>query len=171
MQNSTRTWVIVANRAQAGIYAYDAEARKINPVRTMVHESGRKRRREIDTSRPGGSVGPTGRSFHAMVREKHDAVRESAERFSRRLARWLNGERGRGSFDRAVLAAEPRFLGMLREQLNAGTLAVVSRFVRKDLAHAPVHALPAHLGLDVRPRNGSARAASDGNRRRYEALT
>lgn len=170
MRNSTRTWIIVANRVQAGIYAYDPKDRNIKTIRMLDHEAGRKRRREIETSRPGGSVGPTGRSFHAMVREKHDAVREQAERFSRRLAKWLNGEHQRGAFERAVLAAEPRFLGMLRGQLHNGTLGALRKTVRKDLAFVPAHDLPKHLGLRGRSHRSLARAKPERGRRKHGIL-
>ena len=44
-------------------------------------------------------------------------------------------------FDRLVLIAAPRFLGVLRRSLSGPTRAMVSHEVAKDLVHEPAEAV------------------------------
>ena len=51
----------------------------------------------------------------------------------------------RGGDGRLVLVAEPRFLGMLRGELDHVTGSMVSGTLSKDLAHVSIAELPGHL--------------------------
>jgi protein required for attachment to host cells len=136
------TWIVVGHRAGARIVAHTRSGLEL--VDTIEHAAGRLKDSEMGSDRPGrafSSAGP-GRSAHSP----HESARDhAAQGFANQLAETLRAARNEHRFDRLVLVAEPRFLGMLRASLDAATAALVHDEAHKDLAHVPLHDLRSHL--------------------------
>jgi len=66
--------------------------------------------------------------------------------FSRALADKLRHARVQNQFDRLVLVAPPRFLGLLRSSLDGPTSQLVIGSIHKDLATSNEAELIQHLG-------------------------
>ena len=140
-----RTWFVVAHRAGARILEHAGPGQQLTLVEDIAHEAGRKKSSEIASDSPGMSfsrVGP-GRHPYATEESAHERV---AANFARELGARLATGRTTNKFNKVVLVAEPRFLGMLRDGLDRQTAAQVVGTVHKDLAHVPEHALAEHLG-------------------------
>lgn len=60
--------------------------------------------------------------------KRHEAIR-----FAKRVGDMLEGARSAGDFDRLVLVAEPRFLGLLRDNLSQETIKRVGLEIDKNL--------------------------------------
>ena len=71
--------------------------------------------------------------------------------YARAIAERLRGARIANTYDRLVLVAPPRFLGVLRAALDAPTSARVVGSLDKDLATLSEDALVAHLGEVIAP--------------------
>jgi protein required for attachment to host cells len=61
--------------------------------------------------------------------------------FAKAVARTLDGARARNEFERLVLIAAPRMLGLLREALPAPCRSVVAAEIAKDLVRQDVEAI------------------------------
>lgn len=66
-------------------------------------------------------------------------------RFAKQLATMLDDKRGAGSFDQLILIAEPRLLGLLREQLSEPTRRSIKVESNKDLTRPTQESLRSHL--------------------------
>ena len=136
------TWIIVGHRAGARIVEHTRSGLQL--VSEIEHAAGKLKDNELGSDRPGrafSSVG-AGRSAYSPRESAHD---HASQNFASQLAETLRTARNEHRFDRLVLVAEPRFLGMLRGALDAPTAALVHDEAHKDLAHVPMHDLHNHL--------------------------
>ncbi len=145
----TRTWILVADRAGARVFQLAGVGKGFQPVENFEHPEGRLKNHDFNTSGPGRSFDSKGGGRHSMAEEVEtsDAV---AMRFATRLADFLNEKRKSERIDRLVLAAEPGFLGMIRNSLSAETSKLVTASVTKNLSGVPDRELPSHFS-DVLP--------------------
>jgi protein required for attachment to host cells len=58
-----------------------------------------------------------------------------AKRFARRIAKALETGSSKRKIDDLVIAAEPRFLGILREELPSSVRQVIRHEIRHDYLH------------------------------------
>ena len=77
--------------------------------------------------------------------------KEGAERahLAKHVAKVLDAEWGRGSYDRIVLAAGPKMLGEIRHDLPKALHAHIAAELHKDLVEVPLHDLPSHFAGTV----------------------
>jgi protein required for attachment to host cells len=141
----SKTWVLVAHRAGARLFESGVPGAGLRRIEEIPHPAGRLENRQIGSDKPGRSFDSHGAGRHALGKE-HDEAETVAQAFAHKLAAHLDNARANNAFDKLVLVAEPRFLGMLRAALSAPTAARVSADVEKDLGHVSDHDLPAHLG-------------------------
>lgn len=143
------TWIIVARRSGAALYAHAARG-ALARVRDIPHPEGRLKDREIVSDRPGRAH-ESGTVRRCAVGTDRAPSRALAEGFARSLADALGRALDERAYDRLVLVAEPRFLGMLRGALNAQTAAAVVGSVAKELPLASAAAVRESLRpiLDV----------------------
>jgi protein required for attachment to host cells len=136
------TWIVVAHRAGARIIEHTRSGLQL--VSEIEHAAGRLKDNEMGSDRPGRafSSAGTGRSAYSPRETAHD---HAAHTFANELAQTLRAARNEHRFERLVLVAEPRFLGMLRGALDDATAALIHDEVHKDLAHVPLHDFQSHL--------------------------
>jgi protein required for attachment to host cells len=95
--------------------------------------------RDLETDRPGRRFG-TNSNRHAVDGER-STHRHESELFAKQVAHTLDGARSRNEFDRLVLIAAPRMLGMLREALPPPCRAVVAAEIAKDFVHHEIESI------------------------------
>jgi protein required for attachment to host cells len=99
-------------------------------ARGSLHNDAARPDRELETDRPGRRFGGTHGNRHAVDGER-STQRHETELFAKQVCQALDGARTRHEFDRLVIIAAPRMLGMLREALPAPCQAVVAAEVAK----------------------------------------
>lgn len=136
------TWILIANRVGARIVLQEGE--QWTSIAELPNEHGRLRNQDLDSDRPGRTFSRTTAARHALEpgETSHDLI---AERFARDLAEHLAHARMAGKFERLMLVAEPRLLGMLRAALDPVTARCVIGSVNKDLQAVEVRDLAEHL--------------------------
>lgn len=99
--------------------------------------------RELGTERPGRVHESVGQARHGVSAEDlHEAEeRKLAQAVAGRLEGWVS----KGLCRRLFLMAPPRFLGELRAALGPATRQALRGTLDKDLCHAPVAEVVAHL--------------------------
>ena len=140
-------WILVAHEAGARIFDNHGPGKGIALVEQVEHPEGRARDGEIVSDRPGRSFrknsGDPRRA--AMSRSEGPHERAVAD-FARELAQRLNQGRVQNEYQRLVLVAPPRFLGLLRSSLDGPTASLVVGSLDKDLAFTKEDELVKHLG-------------------------
>jgi protein required for attachment to host cells len=141
------TWILVAHEGGARLFANDGIGNGLALVESIDHPKGRARDRDLASDRPGRSFrknsGDPRRASMGQSESPHDRV---VSDFSRELADKLRQARVQNQFDRLVLVAPPRFLGLLRSSLDGPTSQLIIGTIHKDLATSNEAELIQHLG-------------------------
>ncbi len=137
------TWILSAHRGGATLFAHHGRG-PLTLVRELDHPEGRRRDRELGDDAPGRSY-ESGSSQRSTLGTDRSPTRDLAAGFARSLAEMLAREHAEGAFGQLVLMAEPRFLGLLREALDARTAGSVLGSIAKELPHPTAESIRPHL--------------------------
>lgn len=153
------TWILIADAGGARLMSNAGPTDGLHLVRDIPHPEGRKRNRDFDSDRPGSQKESVSHSFHATSLSQSPVERQE-ENFARQVAEVLDHGRIQGAFDRLVLVCEPKFLGLVRQELDRATLDLVHATMAKDLRYVTDDELPGHLRevlpmADVHPRKST----------------
>jgi len=142
-----KTWILVGHDAGARVFENHGPGKGLELVETIEHPEGRLRDRDIDSDRPGRSFrkdsGDPRRAAMSRGESPHD---RAVSDFARALADKLHRARVRNQYERLVLVAPPRFLGLLRASLDGPTAPLVVGSLDKDLATSNEAELIGQLG-------------------------
>lgn len=128
----TTTWILTANRSSASLFESDWPGKSMRRIQDIPHPQGRMQNRDIDTDKPGRSFDSFGQGRHSMS-TKQEPTEHIAQQFALDLAELLNKGRLTHAYDKLVLMAEPKFLGILRAALDKNTASLVVQTVNKEL--------------------------------------
>lgn len=126
----TTTWILSANRSSASLFERDGKS--IRRIQDISHPEGSQQNRETGTDKPGRSFDSVGQGRHAMGTAQ-EPIEHIAQQFALHLAELLNKGRLAQAYDKLVLIAEPKFLGLLRAALDKNTAALVLQTISKNL--------------------------------------
>jgi protein required for attachment to host cells len=139
-------WVVVADEAIARILTTNDTPGLLDPLEALtdpaahtkegelgVHDAGRRgMAMPNERSRNGDRAGGAGLTTSAGEGNQHLEARDFAKRVAAHLATALQQKR----YTTLRIAAAPRFLGLLRQELHANVKAVVVDEMDKELTHA-----------------------------------
>lgn len=135
----TRTFVILANEHEARFLENDGPGKGLSEMIGLEASDGTRY-----AERPGRSQAAPGGARHGFDRSETEREQDrkafAAEVANAAAARWAEG-----GFDRAVLAAPPKMLGVLRAELDAGLTAAMHGDLDKDLLQVSAADLPDHF--------------------------
>lgn len=100
--------------------------------------------RDLKSSAPGRAF-DTGSGAHHSMEPRHDPHKLEKERFGRHVAAAIDEAAARGAFNRLILVAPPRALGILRDALGHQARACVVAEIAKDLVRTPLGELAGHF--------------------------
>lgn len=106
---------------------------------TLLNDNAGLKDRDLETDRSGRGSGVGGRR-HGVGGER-STRRHLLELFARHVATQVDEARKRREFDKLVLVAGPRLLGLLREGLPVPSRALVVAEIDKELAHHDMQAI------------------------------
>jgi len=138
------TWILTASRSGATLFETDGEGKAIRRLHDIPHPKGRLQNKDIDADKPGRAFDSLGQGRHGMSTE-HESTEEVAMQFARILAELLNKGRTTHAYEKLVLVAEPKFLGMLRAALDPHAAALIVKTVHKDLPEVNEKELASYL--------------------------
>jgi protein required for attachment to host cells len=141
-------WVLVADEAIARILQWPESGDELDSVEELTDPAAHAREGDLQrdaTGRRSGSAthaaSPSSphrlRSSANVTASAGEAQRHlEADAFARRVARHLAEALQRKRYDELALVAAPRFLGLLRKELDPHVAKAVTREIDKDLVHA-----------------------------------
>lgn len=128
------TWIVVAESSRARIYGAGKTDGELVELADLAHPESRLHEQEMTADLPGRAHDRHGEGRHALE-DSTDVKVHEAERFAQQIGLLLNIGCTESHFQKLVLAAPPKFLGMLRKQLSNETLKTVTQEVDKNLLH------------------------------------
>lgn len=139
----TITWTAVLDSKQAHFYSKGPEAKLGELNHTLTA-------RPIRTDQPSGR-GNLGRSFDRVGGGRHAIEPHTSDRtqqrqgFMHEVADYLHHAKEKGEYDRLVLVAPPKVLGILRKELSKPVRDVLALEVDKDFMHLTPQQIQAQL--------------------------
>jgi len=136
------TWIVSADAGRARIFAETDAQKPFEEIDSMVSPNARVRDSDINTDR----LGPTsaGQSIHntggatpnkqyepAQTPEQHDA-----QFFAKDISAFLLKAKQEQRFQKLTLVAEPKFLGVLRAELDDQLKPLINLELNKDYSHS-----------------------------------
>ena len=144
------TWVVVADGMRARILRREAAGHFAPATDQDFYDAdAHGHSRDLKSAAPGRAF-DTGSGAHHAMQPRHDPHALEKERFVQHIASVVNDAAARSAFDRLILVAPPRVLGVLRAALDERARARILGEVHKDLVRAPLDQLAAHI-KDIGP--------------------
>ena len=144
-----KTWILIADGARARLVESQGVGAALTPVGNATFGASHAPSRDFGTDKPGRTHDRSG-TRQTAKEPRTDWHTFEKERFATDMAHVLDVEAERNAFDRLVLVAPPKTLGVLRKELGAGALKRVVAEVGKDLTHLPDRELAPHLAAEIR---------------------
>jgi protein required for attachment to host cells len=131
--------IVVADERQASFYDAVTPKSPMTERGSLHNERGGKRDIDLETDRPGSRTGGTsaagngGSGHHHGVTGEKSTVQHELTLFAKEVARRIETDRARNEFDRLVLVAGPKMLGLLRQSLSSPTQSMLAGEISKDI--------------------------------------
>jgi protein required for attachment to host cells len=142
----TVTWVLLADGAQAKVFAHSGPGTGLTAVRDLMFEEEPLKTQDIMSDRPGRvfASGPqnAGRSGYEYA---SDPVEVREANFVKQVAMELDRKYQQSAFGRLIVAAAPTALGDLRDAMSDRLKEIVVAEEAKDLTNLPTPQLEKHF--------------------------
>jgi len=103
---------------------------------------------DLESDRPGRRFGGSSGVRHGGVQQGHhhgvgerSTERHGLSKFAKNIAKRIDAERLKREFDRLILIAPPKMLGLLRQELPAETKSLLAGEIAKDLVRQDAEAV------------------------------
>jgi protein required for attachment to host cells len=126
-------WVVVADEANAIVYARVTRSGPLREVFSLANEVARMKTEQLISDSGGRSFDSKGKGRHTMTSEKVDPKKHAASIFAKQIAERIGGVMHDGSCRGFALIAAPRFLGVLRKAVSVETSAQPYATVAKEV--------------------------------------
>lgn len=135
-------WVVAADAGRARFFRAAESDGHLKELDDMLDPDSRSTAAELQSDRLGHVR--NSRGSHSL--EQRPSLHEAeALAFARRVGHRLVEARRRGDFQRLYLAADPKFLGLLRAELDAPTRRLVAGEIDKDVSRESADAIRQRL--------------------------
>ena len=138
------TWVVVADASRARIMHFRGHVSGLEELEDFVNPEGRLKAQDLTTDRHGSRQKRRAEGRPEMG-ESDETTDKVDEDFARMLARELNQRCRDQGVEALILAAPPKFLGMLRRQLDEKTAGLVRQTINKDISRLTPERIKDHL--------------------------
>ena len=137
MRIANRTCVVVTDGATMLLFRNDGDADHPKLSRLVKTENDNPSDHAQKSDGPGRTAAMAAGGRRSAYQET-DLHRQEEERFARGTADMLSRRAAAGEFDRLVIVADPRTLGVLRDHYPPALRKVITAEVAKDLVKHPV---------------------------------
>jgi protein required for attachment to host cells len=125
-----RTFVLVADASRARLYLQTQGSAQISLLEEFAHPESRAKAKDLMADKPGRSFSSGGMTEARSAKEyRTDPKEVEFEKFARELGHRLASHWDAHAFEDLVIAAPPKFLGLLRAALATHHDGVSNRVV------------------------------------------
>ena len=139
--------IVVVNERQANFFDAVTPKEPLMERGSMQNATGGLKDMDLETDRPGRRYGGTSAVTHGsgQVQGHHHGVNgeKSTQQhelalFAKEVAQRIDADRARNAFDRLVIVAGPKMLGLLRQSLPKQSHSLLAGEISKDVVqHGP----------------------------------
>jgi protein required for attachment to host cells len=144
-------WILVADSGKARIFSRNKKFSALEELETLVHPESRLRRQDLVSDRPG-QVQESRTPGESVNEEPTDPKVVEAQLFAREIAARLRKARSVNAFRHLVVVADPRFLGLIRANLDEETgnriVASLAKNVTREATERIQHVIDRELRGD-----------------------
>ena len=127
--------LITANREEAKIFSF--ENGKLEFIKKFENPDGAKRNREFQTDHAGTKNGGVGRDGAHGVGGNKDPKTDVEIAFTKYLAKTLPQELSALKFTEVIIAAEPKFQGLLKTEIKSHSPKTLVTWLLEDWNNLP----------------------------------
>jgi protein required for attachment to host cells len=142
---ASATWILIANASRASLYRQQGRSGPCRTVQEFQHPESSAKGRDLRTDRPGRVQQRMASGRRAGADPRVPPKRLEATHFAHELAAQIIAALRDDSAARLVLVAPPRFLGLLRKQLDTPLQVRVVESHSADLTSVDAADLPERL--------------------------
>lgn len=139
-----KTCVLVADSSRARFFGAEKPRLPLEEFDDMECFEARMHEKDLITDAPGRGFDSSGYGQRTKTPEKTHKEHETIG-FAKAVAKKIDADRSRNKYEKLVLMAPPKFLGMLRDHLSSNARKMVVAEVDKNLSRHPVQDIQAHL--------------------------
>ncbi|OGT35016.1 MAG: hypothetical protein A3F11_07360 [Gammaproteobacteria bacterium RIFCSPHIGHO2_12_FULL_37_14] len=132
-------WVVNSNSIVCRIHEFYKKGAKLTLVKELQHPENKLKSGDLTADRPGHY-----QSSHAArgsYSQPSDPKEIKIDNFYREIAKDLDQERCKQSYDELIIIAPPHLNGLLFQHLDKHVKDLVINNIKKDLVHLPDHEL------------------------------
>jgi protein required for attachment to host cells len=135
--------VVVADERQANFFDASKYGAPLSLRASLENPAGGKKDIDLETDRPGSRFGGASgarngsgpqQAHHHGVDGERSTEQHELTLFAKEVAQKIDGDRLKRDFERLVIIAGPKMLGLLRQQLPETCKGVIVGEIPKDLA-------------------------------------
>lgn len=141
------TWALVCDASRARILEPNGRGESWRVLETLDHPPSRQRTSELVSDQRGRVQQSGNTASKPGMAPRTDPTDVEAEHFARELSDKLQQAFDTQTFERLIVAAPPRFLGLLRGLVSKPVQRLVIASIDKDYTHAD----PAEIEKRLRP--------------------
>jgi protein required for attachment to host cells len=141
-------WFLVMSETRARLVP-GLPVRGVAPAAELVIRAEHRNLREIMADKPGRSFSSASAGRRSAMENGTDPLMHDRVEFLRQTFALVEAHRRAASFDRLVLVAGPRMLGLLRDEMPKSIMVTVSREIARNLAGLTETALPDALRREM----------------------
>lgn len=141
----TDTWVLVADNSRARIFLAETPRGPLQELETLAHPESRLHPKDITSDQPGRTFDSFGLGGRHAKEAEVDPKQHEALFFAKQVSERLEKARLQSDLKQLVIVAAPAFLGLLRKHLSAGTQALVTYELDKDITQQRPEEIRQHL--------------------------
>ncbi|MCB1111553.1 MAG: host attachment protein [Chlamydiales bacterium] len=139
----TDTWIVVADGAKARLFKAHSNNHLIEEE-TLVHPETREKASEIVSDRQGRTFDRFGGGRHGAGSDE-EIKDEELKKFARDISGKLGELYNSNQLKQLIIAAPPRFLGVLKDSLDHNLHKILYHTVNKDLTTLSVEEIRGYL--------------------------
>jgi protein required for attachment to host cells len=128
--------IVVADAARARILKTEEKLTDMTEIGELIHPESRLRNIELGAGTPVRSANQQGSLQPRTFPKDHEE-----QSFAKELGKHLKALHNQLHYEELIMVASPRFLGMLRNELDTTIDKLVSRTINKDLLQASIDEL------------------------------
>lgn len=140
-----RAWILIANGSHARLCFRRTRSAACQTMRRFEHPLSAVHERDLLTDRPGRFKQRVGKRTRAAAEPRASAKRQEALRFARELMSSVAHALREDASASLVLVAPPRFLGVLRQELDELASHRLATSIAADLTAVPDEQLTARV--------------------------
>ena len=110
-------WVVVCDEFQATFYSREKKYSPMQALALLQNDVAREKSGDLVSDRGGRAFDSQGQGRHTMGGEKTDPKSQANVVFAKEIAERVSAAQSQQRFDRLIVVAAPRFLGLLRPAL------------------------------------------------------